>query len=419
MFENLDPVARRYEDMEYRLTLPETLADPATYQRLIREYNALTDTVTAYRAFRSLEARLHEAEEEALSSDAELRALATEEALSVKKQLAEAETALRTLLIPRDPDDDRSVVMEIRAGTGGEEAALFAADLFRMYSMYAQSVGFSVSVTSATETELGGFREIVFLCEGKGAFSRFKFESGVHRVQRVPATESQGRIQTSAATVAVLPEAEEVDVEIRDSDIVFESCKSSGAGGQHINKTESAVRLTHKPTGIVVECQQERSQFQNKDKALCMLRAILYKRKKEETDSARASARRLQVGSGDRSEKIRTYNFPQSRVTDHRIGFSLYDIAGFMNGHRSASPGIRGAELTARRLTKGLYCFANRAYSHYRSDRAGDRYPACCLHHPDRRTCCFPHRDGVWAGWGRQQRRCFPPDLCRQGAPLG
>ena len=176
MFENLDPVARRYEDMEYRLTLPETLADPAAYQRLIREYNALTDTVTAYRAFRSLEARLHEAEEEALSSDAELRALATEEALSVKKQLAEAETALRTLLIPRDPDDDRSVVMEIRAGTGGEEAALFAADLFRMYSMYAQSVGFSVSVTSATETELGGFREIVFLCEGKGAFSRFKFE---------------------------------------------------------------------------------------------------------------------------------------------------------------------------------------------------------------------------------------------------
>ena len=333
MFENLDPVARRYEDMEYRLTLPETLADPAAYQRLIREYNALTDTVTAYRAFRSLEARLHEAEEEALSSDAELRALATEEALSVKKQLTEAETALRTLLIPRDPDDDRSVVMEIRAGTGGEEAALFAADLFRMYSMYAQSVGFSVSVTSATETELGGFREIVFLCEGKGAFSRFKFESGVHRVQRVPATESQGRIQTSAATVAVLPEAEEVDVEIRDSDIVFESCKSSGAGGQHINKTESAVRLTHKPTGIVVECQQERSQFQNKDKALCMLRAILYKRKKEETDSARASARRLQEGSGDRSEKIRTYNFPQSRVTDHRIGFSLYDIAGFMNGN--------------------------------------------------------------------------------------
>lgn len=333
MFESLEPVARRYEDMEFRLTLPEAMADPAAYQKLIRDYNDLTETVTAYRAYRALEARLAEAVAESSSPDAELRALAAEEALAVRAELAEAETILRKLLIPRDPDDDRSVVMEIRAGTGGEEAALFAADLFRMYSMYAQSAGFTVSVTSANETELGGFREIVFLCEGKGAFSRFKFESGVHRVQRVPVTESQGRIQTSAATVAVLPEAEEVDVEIRDSDLVFESCKSSGAGGQHINKTESAVRLTHKPTGIVVECQQERSQFQNKDKAICMLRAKLYRMKKEETDSARASARRSQVGSGDRSEKIRTYNFPQSRVTDHRIGFSLYDLSGFLNGN--------------------------------------------------------------------------------------
>lgn len=333
MFENLEPVARRYEDMEFRLTLPETMADPAAYQKLIRDYNELTETVSAYRAYRSLEARLAEAEAEAASPDPELRALAAEEAVTLRAELARTEQALRTLLIPRDPDDDRSVVVEIRAGTGGEEAALFASDLFRMYSMYAQSAGFTVSVTSVNETELGGFREIVFLCEGKGAFSRFKFESGVHRVQRVPVTESQGRIQTSAATVAVLPEAEEVDVEIRDSDLIFESCKSSGAGGQHINKTESAVRLTHKPTGIVVECQQERSQFQNKDKAICMLRAKLYRMKKEETDNARASARRSQVGSGDRSEKIRTYNFPQSRVTDHRIGFSLYDLSGFLNGN--------------------------------------------------------------------------------------
>lgn len=333
MFESLEPVARRYEDMEFRLTLPETMADPAAYQKLIREYNDLTETVTAYRAFRALEVRLAEAVAESSSPDAELRALAAEEALAVRAELAETEATLRRLLIPRDPDDDRSVVMEIRAGTGGEEAALFAADLFRMYSMYAQSEGFTINVTSVNETELGGFREIVFLCEGRGAYSRFKFESGVHRVQRVPVTESQGRIQTSAATVAVLPEAEEVDVEIRDSDLIFESCKSSGAGGQHINKTESAVRLTHKPTGIVVECQQERSQFQNKDKAICMLRAKLYRIKKEETDSARASARRSQVGSGDRSEKIRTYNFPQSRVTDHRIGFSLYDLSGFLNGN--------------------------------------------------------------------------------------
>lgn len=332
MFENLDPVARRYEDMEYRLTLPETLADPAAYQRLIREYNALTDTVTAYRAFRSLEARLHEAEEEALSSDAELRALATEEALSVKKQLTEAETALRTLLIPRDPDDDRSVVMEIRAGTGGEEAALFAADLFRMYSMYAQSVGFSVSVTSATETELGGFREIVFLCEGKGAFSRFKFESGVHRVQRVPATESQGRIQTSAATVAVLPEAEEVDVEIRDSDIVFESCKSSGAGGQHINKTSSAVRLTHLPTGIVVSCQTQRSQFQNKEYAMKMLKSKLVEIKEREHLDKIADIKGVQkeIAWG---AQIRSYVFmPYTLAKDHRTSFENGNIQAVMDG---------------------------------------------------------------------------------------
>ena len=254
----------------------------------------------------------------------------------LKDRLDEAALALRMLLIPKDPDDDRSVIVEIRAGTGGEEAALFAADLFRMYSMYAQAGGFKVAVTSANETELGGFREITCLIEGKGAYARFKFESGVHRVQRVPVTETQGRIQTSAATVAVLPEVEDVEIEIKDSDLVFESCKSSGAGGQHINKTESAVRLTHKPTGIVIECQQERSQFQNKERALEMLRAKLHYIQKTAQDEAVSSARRAQVGSGDRSEKIRTYNYPQSRVTDHRIGFSLYDLAGFMNGNISA-----------------------------------------------------------------------------------
>lgn len=337
MFENLIPIVSKYEDIEFRLSLPETAAQPTVYTALIKEYHTLTPLVEAYRLLRGLEnARAEALELATLSDDTELRQMAYEEANMLKDRLDEAALALRMLLIPKDPDDDRSVILEIRAGTGGEEAALFAADLFRMYSMYAQAGGFKVAVTSANETELGGFREITCLIEGKGAYARFKFESGVHRVQRVPVTETQGRIQTSAATVAVLPEVEDVEVEIKDSDLVFESCKSSGAGGQHINKTESAVRLTHKPTGIVIECQQERSQFQNKDRALEMLRAKLYYIQKTAQDEAVSSARRAQVGSGDRSEKIRTYNYPQSRVTDHRIGFSLYDLAGFMNGNISA-----------------------------------------------------------------------------------
>ncbi len=352
MFEKLEDVLTRYEDIEFRLSQPESLADPVAYQKLIREYNVLAETVAAYRDYRTLVSRQAEAEEAArdANGDPELRTLAQEELLSLKDPLEKAEEMLRRLLIPKDPDDDRSVMIEIRAGTGGEEAALFAADLFRMYSMYAGEAGFSVSVTSCSETELGGFKEIVFLCEGKGAFARFKFESGVHRVQRVPVTESQGRIQTSAATVAVLPEAEAVDIEIKDSDIVYETCKSSGAGGQHINKTESAVRLIHKPTGIVVWCQQERSQLQNKEKAMAMLRAKLYQMQKEARDEDRATARKAQVGSGDRSEKIRTYNYPQSRVTDHRIGFSVYDLPGFMNGHLAPMIEALTAADTAEKL---------------------------------------------------------------------
>ena len=333
MFEKLIPVVAKYEDIEFRLSLPETASDPAVYTALIKEYHSLTPLIEAYRLYRGLEdARVEALELSTMADDPELKALAEDEAEMLKDKLEASAEELKKLLIPKDPEDDCSVIVELRAGTGGEEAALFAADLFRMYSMYAQSQGFKVSITSATETELGGFREVTFLVEGNGAYSRFKFESGVHRVQRVPATESQGRIQTSAATVAVLPEVEDVEIEIKDSDLVFESCKSSGAGGQHINKTESAVRLTHKPTGIVIECQQERSQFQNKDRALEMLKAKLYHIKKTEQDEARASARKSQVGSGDRSEKIRTYNYPQSRVTDHRIGLSLYDLSGFMNG---------------------------------------------------------------------------------------
>ena len=337
MFEKLIPIAAKYEDIEFRLSLPETAADPSVYTALIKEYHNLTPLVEAYRLYRGLEdARAEALELCELGDDPELKALAEDEAEMLKGKIAEAAEELQKLLIPKDPEDDCSVIMELRAGTGGEEAALFAADLFRMYSMYAQSNGFKVSVTSATETELGGFREVTVLIEGKGAYSRFKFESGVHRVQRVPATESQGRIQTSAATVAVLPEVKDVEIEIKDSDLIYESCKSSGAGGQHINKTESAVRLTHKPTGIVIECQQERSQLQNKEKALMMLRSKLYHMKKQEQEENLAATRKSQVGSGDRSEKIRTYNYPQSRVTDHRIGYSMFDLPSFMNGNISA-----------------------------------------------------------------------------------
>ncbi len=340
MNSKLSPILLKYESIEIRLSQPETVSDPQLYTALIKEYNSLTPLIEVYRGYLATQAELADAEELAsMEDDPDLRAMAAEEAQTLRDKLIECEAELRKMLIPKDPDDDRSVVVEIRAGTGGEEAALFAADLFRMYSMYAQSAGFKVSVASENETELGGFKEITFLCEGKGAYARFKFESGVHRVQRVPVTESQGRIQTSAATVAVLPEVEDLtaaDIEIKDSDLIYESCKSSGAGGQHINKTESAVRLTHKPTGIVIECQQERSQLQNKEKALIMLRSKLYHMKKQEQEENLAAARKSQIGSGDRSEKIRTYNYPQSRVTDHRIGYSMYDLPSFMNGNISA-----------------------------------------------------------------------------------
>ena len=339
MQQKLTPILHKYEAMEVRLSQPDIMADPALYTSLIKEYNVLTPLIETYRTYLSVLSETQDAEELLQGDDPEMAEMAEAEIKSLKAQKQDLELTLRQMLIPKDPDDDKSVIVEIRAGTGGEEAALFAADLFRMYAMYAQSVGFTVSVTSQNQTELGGLKEITFLVEGKGAYAAFKFESGVHRVQRVPATESQGRIQTSAATVAVLPEVEDVTadgIEIKDSDITIESCKSSGAGGQHINKTESAVRLTHKPTGIVIECQQERSQLQNKEKALLMLRSKLYHMKKQAQADELAATRRAQVGSGDRSEKIRTYNYPQSRVTDHRIGFSIYDLGSFMNGNIQA-----------------------------------------------------------------------------------
>ncbi len=351
MFENLLPVVARYEDIEFRLSQPECAAQPSVYTALIKEYHAMGPVVEAYRIYAALEsARADALELVAEADDPELRELASQEADELRARVEEAAEALRILLIPRDPDDDRSVILEIRAGTGGEEAALFAADLYRMYTMYAAAEGFKVAVTSAGETELGGFREITCLVEGKGAYARFKFESGVHRVQRVPVTESQGRIQTSAATVAVLPEVDDVEVEIKEADIVFEAYHSGGAGGQNVNKVSSAVRITHKPTGLVIACQTERSQLQNRARAMELLRAKLYHMQKTAQDQAVASTRRAQVGSGDRSDKIRTYNYPQSRVTDHRIGFSVYDLGGFMNGNISSMIEALTAADTAERM---------------------------------------------------------------------
>ena len=334
MLEKLKSAEEKYVGIENRLAEPDIFSDNENYTKLMKEYKALTPVIEKFRKYKRTDTECREAREmleEAL--DADMREMVTEEYKALQKQSETLLEELKVLLLPRDPNDDKNVMVEIRAGAGGEEAALFAAVLYRMYSMYAETVGFKTSLMSANETELGGFREVTFMIEGDGAFSRFKFESGVHRVQRVPETESQGRIQTSTATVAVLPEAEDVEIEINPSDLIFESCKSSGAGGQHINKTESAVRLTHKPSGIIIECQEERSQFKNKDKALKMLRTKLYDIKQAEQSEKIASERKSQVGTGDRSERIRTYNYPQGRITDHRIGLTLYSLENFLNGN--------------------------------------------------------------------------------------
>ncbi len=334
MLEKLKEAERRYVKMEGELSEPEIFSDPERYASLMKEYKGLTPIIEKYREYIRAEEGHAEAEMMLSESlDADMKELATSELKETRARMEALLEELKVLLLPRDPNDDKNVMVEIRSGAGGEEAALFAAVLYRMYSMYAESVGYKVSLMNANETELGGFREVTFMVEGDGAYSRFKFESGVHRVQRVPETESQGRIQTSTATVAVLPEAEDVEIEINPADIIMESCKSSGAGGQHINKTESAVRLTHKPTGIIIECQEERSQFKNRDKALKMLKTKLYDMKITEQNEKIASDRKSQVGTGDRSERIRTYNYPQGRVTDHRIGLTLFSLEGFLNGN--------------------------------------------------------------------------------------
>ena len=331
MMEKLRSLDLHYADVEARLGAPETYDDPALVAKLNKEQRELEPVVSAYRAYQRRRQDLADAE--ALMSDPDMKELAQEEFHQAREDIARLEEEIKVLLLPRDPNDDKNVIVEIRAGVGGEEAALFAHSLFRMYSMYADARRWKVEVDSVNETELGGIKEICFTIEGDGAYSRLKFESGVHRVQRVPETESGGRIHTSTATVAVLPEVDEVDFELNPADIEMQVFRSSGAGGQHINKTSSAVRLIHKPTGTVVECQQERSQFQNRDKAMQILRSRLYEAKVREQEEAVTAERRSQVGTGMRNERIRTYNFPQGRLTDHRIGLTLYKLESVMDGN--------------------------------------------------------------------------------------
>ena len=330
MTDRLRGVELKYAEIEARLAANETYSDPDLVSRLNREQRELEPLVTAYRALCKAQENLKSAED--LLSDPEMRDLAQEELQAAKNQIEELEQRIRILLLPKDPNDSKNVIIEIRAGVGGEESALFAHSLTRMYNMYAENRGWRVEVNSANETELGGTKEISFTVQGEGAWSRLKFESGVHRVQRVPETESGGRVHTSTATVAVLPEMEEVDVDLNPADVEMQVYRASGAGGQHVNKTSSAVRLIHKPTGIVVECQQERSQFQNREKAMRILASMLYEQEQERIQSEYGQERRSQIGSGMRNERIRTYNFPQGRLTDHRIGLTIYRLEAVMNG---------------------------------------------------------------------------------------
>lgn len=334
MFENLSVFENRYEELNMKLYDPAVAADRNLYRDLMKEHKEIEPIVEKYRALKKAEASLEDAEAILNDSEAdkELRQMASDEMSAAKSDIESISEELKILLLPRDPNDDRSVIVEIRGGAGGEEAALFAYNLYRMYNMYVEKRGWKTEIVSLNETELGGFKEVSFTIDGDGAYSRLKFESGVHRVQRVPETETQGRIHTSTATVAVLPEADEVELEIDPKDLKIDTFRSSGAGGQHINKTSSAIRVTHLPTGTVVECQDERSQYKNKDKALRVLRARLLDAKVAAQNAEIAANRKSQVGTGDRSERIRTYNYPQLRVTDHRIGLTIYRLFDVLNG---------------------------------------------------------------------------------------
>ena len=329
MFEKLEDVEKRFEEVSKKISDPEVIARQSEWQKLMKEHAAMVDVVEKYREYKKANKDLEQAKE--MLNDKELKELAEMEIEEIKEKLPKIEEELKILLIPKDPDDDKNIICEIRAGAGGEEAALFAGTLFRMYSMYAENRHWKIDVLNENETGLGGYKEITFMVTGKGAYSRLKFESGVHRVQRVPDTESSGRIHTST-TVAVLPVVEDVEIEINPADVKMEVFRASGAGGQHVNKTSSAVRLIHEPTGIVAECQTERSQTQNREYAMRLLKSRIYEQEKAKQDAELANERKSQVGSGDRSEKIRTYNYPQGRITDHRIGMSIYQMENFLNG---------------------------------------------------------------------------------------
>ena len=330
MFEKLEAVEKRYEELTKMIADPDVISNQSEWQKAIKEHASLEEVVSKFKEYKKVKQAMIDAEE--LMQDPDMKDLAAEEYYSSKEQLPQIEEELKILLIPKDPDDDRNIICEIRGGAGGEEAALFAGTLFRMYSMYAEKKHWKLENLNENETGLGGYKEISFMITGKGVYSRLKFESGVHRVQRVPDTESSGRIHTSTATVAMLPVVEDVEIEINPADIKMEVFRASGAGGQHVNKTSSAVRLIHIPTGMIAECQTERSQVQNREYAMRLLKSRLYEEEKAKQDAEVANTRKTQVGSGDRSEKIRTYNYPQGRITDHRIGMSIFQFENFLNG---------------------------------------------------------------------------------------